>query len=54
MKLNLLLMLLKMTLKQKLMLMMVYNQFLIGLAAKKSVQEGRPVTIKEIADEYNL
>ena len=27
---------------------------LIGLAAKKSVQEGRPVTIKEIADEYNL
>ena len=27
---------------------------LIGLAAKKSVQEGRPVTIKEIADAYNL
>lgn len=27
---------------------------LIGLAAKKSVEEGRPVTIKEISDEYNL
>ena len=27
---------------------------LIGLAAKKSVEEGRPVTIKEIADSYGL
>ena len=53
MKLNLLLMLLKMTLKQK-NANDGLQPVLIGLAAKKSVQEGRPVTIKEIADEYNL